>query len=74
MVDRVDSPVDRLRSLIAASGLSHSAYARQVMRCDPRTIRRWLAGHRPMQPRTIDWIAAQPLHPPRAGGLRDVGR
>ena len=49
----------KLRALIKASGLTKSAYARHVMRCDPRTLRRWLSGERPMQPRTLAWIDAQ---------------
>ena len=48
-----------LRDLISRSGLTNSAYARQVMRCNPRTLRRWLSGERPMQPRTLAWIDAQ---------------
>ena len=51
----------KLRTLIQRSGLTKSAYARHVMRCDPRTLRRWLSGERPMQPRTLAWIDAQTL-------------
>ena len=57
------SPADRLRTLIQRSGLTKSAYARQVMRCDPRTLRRWISGERPMQPRTLAWIDTQVAGP-----------
>ena len=50
---------EHLETLITSSGLTKSAYARDVMRCDPRTLRRWLSGERQMQPRTLAWIDAQ---------------
>lgn len=40
--------VARLRAAIVASGLSASAYARQVLIRAPRTVRRWLAGDSPI--------------------------
>lgn len=37
-----------LRAAIKASGLSATAYARQVLIRNPRTVRRWLAGDSPI--------------------------
>lgn len=39
-----DAHVSLLRRAIKASGLSNSAFARQVLARDPRQIRRWLSG------------------------------
>lgn len=36
--------IELLKAAIAATGLSHSAYARHVLTRDPRTCRRWLSG------------------------------
>lgn len=41
-------PANLLRSAIEASGLSASAFARQVLLREPRTIRRWLSGESPV--------------------------
>lgn len=38
------STLELLRAAIDHSGLSNSAYARQVLVRDPRQLRRWLAG------------------------------
>ena len=53
-------PADRLRALIAASGLSTVKYAEQVMARNPRTLRRWLAGGT-IPDVVVRWIDAQPL-------------
>lgn len=44
----VPEAVRQLRAAIKASGLSASAYARQVLIRSPRTVRRWLAGDSPL--------------------------
>ena len=46
---------DELRALIAASGLSQQAFARDVAGRDPRTMRRWLAGET-IPDATVDWL------------------
>lgn len=55
------SPADRLRALIAASGLSTTRYALDVMARNPRTLRRWLEPNAVIPQVVADWIAAQPL-------------
>lgn len=40
------TPAEHLAATIKASGLSASAWAREVAMRDPRTIRRWLAEDR----------------------------
>ncbi len=37
-----------LRAAIAASGLSASQFARDILWREPRTLRRWLAGESPI--------------------------
>ena len=44
--------IKRLRAAIAQTGLSNSAYAREVLVRDPRSLRRWLAGDAPI-PRQV---------------------
>ena len=46
------APPALLRAAIAASGLTTSGYARNVLIRDPRTVRRWLAGQAPI-PQTV---------------------
>jgi hypothetical protein len=43
-----------LRQAIQSSGLSASAYARDVLTRDPRTVRRWLAGDSPIPRAVLD--------------------
>lgn len=46
-----------LEAAIAASGLSARQYAMQVLARDERTIRRWLAGDRPIPKAVLDYLA-----------------
>lgn len=48
---------DQLRAAIAASGLSISEFARSVLVRDPRTLRRWLSGERPIPRHVLEKIA-----------------
>lgn len=48
--------IAQLRAAIVASGLSVSAYARQVLIRDPRTVRRWLAGDSPIPQSVRDFL------------------
>lgn len=45
-----------LQRAIAASGLSASRYAREVLVREDRTIRRWLAGKSPIPEQVIRWL------------------
>ena len=45
-----------LRAAIKASGLSASAYARDVLVRDPRTVRRWLKGDSPIPQSVVDFL------------------
>jgi hypothetical protein len=49
---------DLLARVIAASGLSASAFARDVLLREPRTIRRWLAGDSPIPAVVGAWLTA----------------
>ena len=61
------SHADQLRALIERSGLSASAFARDVLIREPRTIRRWLAGDSPIPAVVCEWIEAQSIRrPPRS--------
>lgn len=55
-----DPNTDRLREAVRSSRLSSGAYARHVLRCDVRALRRWLDGSRPVP----DDVAARIEHPP----------
>jgi len=58
-------PIDLLRAAIAASGLSARKYAVQVLLRDERTVRRWLAGDRPIPKVILDRLRAdQAVSPP----------
>lgn len=46
----------RLKAAIDRSGLSNSAYARQVLVRDPRQLRRWLAGDSPIPDAVRDYL------------------
>ena len=48
--------VAQLRALIERSGLSASAFAREVLVREPRTLRRWLAGDSPIPMVVVQWI------------------
>jgi hypothetical protein len=50
------STVAQLRTLIERSGLSASAFARDVLIREPRTIRRWLAGDSPIPTVVVAWV------------------
>lgn len=50
-------PIEQLRSAIRASGLSASAFARDVLIRDPRTLRRWLAGQSPIPKAVLAMLA-----------------
>lgn len=52
-----------LRQAIAASGLSVSAYARQVMIRESRTVRRWLSGESPIPKAVAEWLEKQSKPP-----------
>lgn len=49
-----------LQRAIAASGLSASRYAREVLIRDERTIRRWLTGESPIPQAVLDYLRAPP--------------
>ena len=51
------SDLERLKAAIAASGLSSTQYARTVLIRDPRTCRRWLAGHSPIPKSVLEYLA-----------------
>lgn len=53
------TPVEQLRAAIQASGLSASAYARNILIRDPRTVRRWLAGDAPIPKSVLDYLKGQ---------------
>lgn len=59
--------VAQLRTLIERSGLSASAFARDVLIREPRTIRRWLAGDSPIPTVVVEWIEAEVMRPPAQG-------
>ncbi len=48
---------DLLARVITASGLSASAFARDTLIRDPRTVRRWLAGDSPIPKAVKDHLA-----------------
>jgi hypothetical protein len=47
-----------LRLSIGRSGLSNSAFARQVLLRDPRTLRRWLSGKQAIPAVVLDNLQA----------------
>lgn len=51
------APPALLRAAIAASGLTTSGYARNVLIRDPRTVRRWLAGTSPIPAAVLAHLA-----------------
>lgn len=57
-----DAALDLLRRSIAASGLSTTAYARNVVLRRPREVRRWLDGSKPIPKSVARWLA---LHSPQ---------
>ncbi len=40
--------LDLIRAAVVKSGLSHSAFAREIVARDPRQVRRWLSGKHPI--------------------------
>lgn len=54
----VTDTIEQLRHAIRQSGLSSSAYARQVLVREPRTIRRWLAGQSPIPAAVVAFLNA----------------
>jgi hypothetical protein len=50
-------PRATLSTLIAASGLSISAWARDVLGRDVRTVRRWLSGETEIPDSVGQWLA-----------------
>ena len=60
------SDLERLKAAIAASGLSSTQYARTVLIRDPRTCRRWLAGHSPI-PQSVCQFLKQGIEPGEGG-------
>jgi hypothetical protein len=44
-----------LRAIIQFTGLTQAQFAVLVMGCDPRTLRRWLAGS-PLRQETANWL------------------
>lgn len=57
---RVTLDVVRLRAAIKASGLSATAYARQVLMRNPRTLRRWVAGTSPIPEAVREFLRRKP--------------
>ena len=53
-IDR--ATIAQLRAAIDKSGLSASAYAREILIRSPRTVRRWLAGHSPIPEAVRDFL------------------
>lgn len=49
------SPAD-LRALIASTGISAQAFARDVVGRDPRTVRRWLSGEAEIPDAASRWL------------------
>jgi hypothetical protein len=45
-----DKNIILLHARINESKLSDARFAREVMRCDPRTLRRWKGGYSPIPP------------------------
>lgn len=50
------TPIETLKRAILDSGLSSSAYAREVLVRDPRSLRRWLAGHSPIPKAVLEYL------------------
>lgn len=48
--------IELLRDTIEASGLSQVRFATDVLLNDPRTVRRWLAGGRPITQLVVDFL------------------
>jgi len=48
--------ISLLRAAITSSGLSASAYARDILIREPRTIRRWLAGDSPIPESVLHYL------------------
>ena len=48
--------IEALKQAIADSGLSSSAYAREILVRDPRSLRRWLAGHSPIPKAVLEYL------------------
>lgn len=55
--------VATLRAAIDASGLSDRRFATEVLARDERTIRRWLAGDRPIPDAVIRFLTRPPQRP-----------
>lgn len=68
------SSVDLLRAAIKRSGLSNSAYAREVLVRDPRTIRRWLSGESIIPNHVAAFLEAQESADRREGERRTSER
>lgn len=52
-----------LRELLKSSGMSASAYARDVLVRDPRTLRRWLNGDGAIPRTVIDFLTRSSAAP-----------
>jgi hypothetical protein len=62
---------DLLAARIEASGLTARRFAREVLRRDERTVRRWLTGERPIPAVVLDFIEyPQPAPWPPQPALR----
>ena len=69
------SQIEQVHALALAihrSGLSSSAYARTVLVRDPRTIRRWLAGHAPIPKSVLEYLAKNGESQPQEGTTPDA--
>lgn len=53
-----DEQVALLSRRITESGLTVSAFARNVMLREPRTVHRWLSGDSPIPARVRAWLAS----------------
>ena len=49
--------IAELRAAIHRSGLSNSAYARDILIRDPRSLRRWLSGKNPIPRAVLDRLS-----------------
>lgn len=68
-------PRATLSTLIGASGLSISVWARDVMGRDVRTVRRWLNGEQVIPQSAAQWIArVRTVEPVRGGTRVTVGK
>ena len=68
--------IEVLKQAIADSGLSSSAYAREILVRDPRSLRRWLAGHSPI-PQSVCQFLKREIEPgegePEAECVEEIG-